>query len=106
MKLKIKPLNIGAERITSLYGMAKGLMFSKKKNLLFEFHREQKIGIHMLFVFFPIIAVWIDKRKRIKRVKIMKPFISLHEEKAKYLLEIPYNKRLFGILRNVRNLKF
>ena len=104
--VKIKPLNLKAQKITSLSGMARGLMFSKKKNLLFEFRKEQNVGIHMLFVFFPIIAVWIDKNKKIKNVKRMKPFVSFHEEKAKYILEIPFDKKLFLRLRKLRNLKF
>ena len=122
--INIKPLGIKAERITGILGMARGLMFSKKRNLLFEFNREQKVGIHMLFVFFPIIAVWIvdekppgfshagkrslsqHKNKRIKKVKVMKPFVSFHEEKAKYVLEMPYDKKLFVRMRKSRGLKF
>jgi len=102
----IKTLGIKAQKITSIAGMARGLMFSKKKSLLFSFKKEQNIGIHMLFVFFPIIAVWIDKNKKIKKVKVMRPFISLHEEKANYLLEIPYSKKLLLRVRKLRTIKF
>lgn len=104
--ITIKPLGIRAQKIVSISEMARGLMFSKKKNLLFAFQKEQKIGIHMLFVFFPIIVVWLDKNKRIIKMKVMKPFISFHEEKAKYILEVPYNGKLFGIVSRSRRLRF
>ena len=35
-----------------------GLMFSKKKNLLFEFDKEQRIPLHNLFVFYTISDSW------------------------------------------------
>jgi len=94
------------ERITSILGMMRGLMFSKKRNLLFVFKKEQEVGIHMLFVFFPIIVVWMDEKKRIKAIKVMKPFVSLHEERAKYVLEVPYDKRVFNVLKKKSKLSF
>ena len=103
----IKIRGIGkAEKITSLLGMAKGLMFSKKKSLLFEFKKENKVGIHMLFVFFPLIVVWLDSKKRIKKVRKMIPFLSVHEERAKYVLEVPFEKRLFSRLNRMKSLRF
>ena len=104
--INIKPLKIKAQKITSLAGMAKGLMFSKKKSLLFDFKQEKKVGIHMLFVFFPLIVIWLDSKKKIKAIKIMKPFVSFHEEKARWILEIPYTQKLFLRLRRLRTLKF
>ena len=104
--VSIKSMGIKAERTTSLIRMARGLMFSKKKNILFEFNREQDVGIHMLFVFFPIIAVWIDEKKRIKEIKVMKPFISFHEEKAKYVLEIPYDRKILMRIGKSKRLRF
>ncbi|MBU2522765.1 MAG: DUF192 domain-containing protein [Nanoarchaeota archaeon] len=123
MNIKIKPLGIKAEKITGIFGKMIGLMFSKKKNLLFVFNKEQKVRIHMLFVFFPIITIWIDdenpgfchagkqgisqhKNKKIKKVKVMKPFISFHEEKAKYVLEIPYDQKLLLRIKRSRRLRF
>ena len=54
----VKIRGIGnAKKITSFLGMARGLMFSKKESLLFVFKNERKVGIHMLFVFFPLRAL-------------------------------------------------
>lgn len=104
--VKIKPLNLKAQKITSMFGMARGLMFSKKKNILFVFPKEQKVGIHMLFVFFPIITIWLDSKKKIKKVQVMKPFISFQEEKARYVLEVPYSAKLLSRLRRMSTLRF
>ena len=104
--VKIRPLNLEAEKVGGIWGKIMGLMFSKRKNLLFVFDRKQKIGIHMLFVFFRIIAVWIDEKGRITRIKAMRPFISFSEAWGKYVLEIPYNHKLFLRIRKCKRLGF
>jgi len=48
---------------SSLFSKARGLMFSKKRNLIFDFDEERRISLHMLFVFFPIWAVYLNKNK-------------------------------------------
>ena len=69
----------------------RGLMFYKKKNLLFVLDKEEKFnaGIHMLFVFYPIQVIWLDYRFKIVYIKRMLPFISFHipKQKAKYIVE-------------------
>ena len=65
----------------------RGLMFSKKRNLLFVFKKEKIIAIHMLFVFFPINVIYFDKNKKeTARVKAY-PFSILKPRKAKYIFE-------------------
>lgn len=65
----------------------RGLMFSKKKNLLFVFKEEKTIAIHMFFVFFSINIIYFDKNKKeTARVKAY-PFTILKPRKAKYILE-------------------
>jgi uncharacterized membrane protein (UPF0127 family) len=76
----------------SALSKAVGLMFSRKRNLLFEFDKEQRIPLHNFFVFFPINLVFMDKNKRIIEIKKnFKPFtFYTSKEKAKYLLETPF----------------
>ncbi|MBD3164028.1 DUF192 domain-containing protein [Candidatus Woesearchaeota archaeon] len=77
----------------SLISKARGLMFSKKRNLIFIFDKEKKISLHMLFVFFPVWAVYLDKGKKAIYKKKLYPFISCirPEHKAKYILELVKN---------------
>lgn len=68
-----------------------GLMFSKKKTLVFEFKKEEMIPIHMFFVFFPICLIYLDKNKRVVEIKRnLEPFsYYTPKNKAKYLIEVP-----------------
>ena len=63
----------------SLFSKAIGLMFSlKPKTLIFKWDKNVKANIHMLFVFFPIDIIWLDKDKRVlTSKKSLKPFIGL-----------------------------
>ena len=65
-------------------------MFSRRKNLVFIFNKEMRVSLHMLFVFFPIWAVYLDKNKKVVFIKKLLPFISTSNlrEKAKYILEL------------------
>ena len=69
----------------------RGLMFSKRKNLLFPLDRETKRGaiVHMFFVFYSIDVYWLDKDKKLVDQRRLKPFrIAIPKEKAQYILEI------------------
>ncbi|MCX6801675.1 MAG: DUF192 domain-containing protein [Candidatus Diapherotrites archaeon] len=78
----------------------KGLMFEKKERfdyaLVFPFGEETRLGasIHMLFVFFPMAAVYLDSGKKVVDIAILKPFILNYTPKkpAKYLIELPEEK--------------
>lgn len=75
-----------------------GLMFSGRKNakiLLFNFKKPWKIRIHSFYVFFPFIAVWLDKEDNIIALKTVKPFtLSVSSKKPAFkLVEIPINER-------------
>ena len=69
-----------------------GLMFSRKKNLLFVLGKEQRIPLHNFFVFYPINLVFLDKNKKIIEIKKnFKPFtFYTSKKKASYLLETPF----------------
>jgi len=77
----------------SIWSKARGLMFSKKKNLVFVFDKEKRIALHMLFVFFPIDVLFLDKEKRIIEIKNnFRPFsFYTSENKAKYVVELTEN---------------
>jgi len=78
----------------------KGLMFEEKKDfnyaLIFDFPRESRImtSLHMLFVFFPIDVLFLDKEKKIVDKTTLYPFIPNYTPKkaAKYVIEMPLGK--------------
>ncbi len=83
-----------AEVYTSIWKQARGLMFQKplknNESLLFALRREVREPISMLFVFFPIDVVWIDKDGIIKHIaRNVKPFTLIVDPpvKAKAILE-------------------
>ncbi len=79
----------------------KGLMFSKKKNLLFIFKKEKIVAIHMLFVFYPLTIIYFDKdKKETARVKAY-PFTILKPRKAKYILETAEKVNDYSFLKNI-----
>jgi uncharacterized membrane protein (UPF0127 family) len=78
----------------------KGLMFEDKKNfnyaLIFDFPLESRVGtsLHMLFVFFPIDVLFLDKEKKVVDKATLQPFIPNYTPKApaKYVIEMPAGK--------------
>jgi len=74
----------------STFSKAIGLMFSGRRNLIFNFDEERRISLHMMFVFFPIWAVYLNDEKEVVNIKKLLPFISMcyPKEKAKYILEL------------------
>ena len=77
-----------AEKVSFL-GKIIGLMFSKKRNLLFELNNK-RITVHSFFVFFPIQLYFLDENFNIVEKKTLKPFrIYFSKAKAKWLVEIP-----------------
>ncbi len=75
----------------------KGLMFEdiRKFNyaLIFEFPSESRVGcsIHMIFVFFPIDIVFLNKNKEVVDKITLNPFTPNYTPKkaAKYVIELP-----------------
>ncbi len=72
-----------------------GFMFfftKPKKPKLLAFEKEQRISLHMLFVFFPLLAVFLDSEKRIVEIKRLMPFtFYTSKKKARYVIEMPLN---------------
>ena len=103
MLIDIKSLNIKANACKTLLSKAIGFTFSfsGKNSKLFIFNREKNVGIHMVFVFFPLIVVWLDKDKKIVKIKKMLPFVSYSKARAKYVLEIPYSEEIWNKLKKM-----
>jgi len=79
-----------------------GLMFSKKNNLLFVFDSEKRTSLHMLFVFYPILVLFLDKNRRVIEKKILKPFTFYNPKNpAKYVLEFG-DEKAFNNFKNIR----
>jgi uncharacterized membrane protein (UPF0127 family) len=78
----------------------KGLMFEEKRKfnyaLVFNFPVESRIGcsLHMLFVFFPIDVLFLNKDKVIVDKVTLDPFIPNYTPKkaAKFVIEMPKGK--------------
>lgn len=70
-----------------------GLMFSKKQDnaLIFRFGKEKKISLHMIFVFYPIDVLFLDKNKIVvDKKENFRPFAFYSsKKKAMYAVEMP-----------------
>ena len=99
--IKISPLKVEAEVITSIFGKTRGFMFrfKTKKSKLFVFEEEKPVRIHMFFVFFPLIIIWLDRQKNILEFKIARPSKFNESHKGKYILEVPLDWELFGRIK-------
>lgn len=86
-------INIDVKICDGILSKSIGLMFSSKqdKALIFEFDEEKIIPLHMLFVFYPIDVLFLDKEKTVvdKKENFM-PFTFYNpKKKATYVAEIP-----------------
>lgn len=91
MRLQIKKKEIKAELCEGLSSVI-GFMFhfSPHHAKVLSFKEEKKISLHMLFVFFPLLAIFLDSRKKVVDTKKLKPFtFYTSPKKAKYVVEIP-----------------
>ena len=73
-------------------------MFSRKKNLLFDFGEPTYIDLHMLFVFFPVDALYLNDNMEIVEIKHMKPFRLTYKAKhrTRYVIELT-EKHTFNV---------
>lgn len=96
-------MKIKTEILDSSFKKFKGLMFSKKKNLLFKFNKPAILPIHMFFVFYPITVAWLDSDFKVLEAKKAYPFlIYIPKKKASYILELaPCKKLIVGKKINI-----
>jgi uncharacterized protein len=75
---------------SNIFSKARGLMFSKQKNLIFPFDKEKLVPLHMYFVFFPIDVIFLNKNNKIVETKEnFKPFSYYSPKcKAKFVIEL------------------
>ncbi|MDP2908332.1 MAG: DUF192 domain-containing protein [Nanoarchaeota archaeon] len=82
---------------TNIFSRFKGLRFSKplkkKQAAVFTLDEESISGttIDMLFVFFPIDVLWLNKEKKVVDIRRnVKPFtpIAIPKKPAKYIIEM------------------
>ena len=80
-----------------------GLMFKSREteSLLFDFDEENRYSIHSLFVFFPFLAIWMDKNNEVIEYRIVSPFsINIYpKNKFRKIVEIPINSKNIWIVR-------
>lgn len=66
----------------------RGLMFSKKRNLLFDLDYKKEL-IHSFYVFFSIKLYFLDEDFKVVEKKKLRPFwFYVPKKRAKYLVEI------------------
>lgn len=89
MKINLKKVKY--ETCNTFFQNFRGLIFSKKKNIMLVAKKESRFssGIHSFFVFFTFDAYFLDKNKKVVDFKRIKPFtIYIPKKPAKYVLEI------------------
>ena len=78
---------------SSHWRKARGLMFtsSLKDPLLFIFEKEKRWGLHMLFVFYPIDVIFLDKDRKVADIKENFTPFSFHTPKKPclHIIELP-----------------
>ena len=76
-----------------IFSKVTGLMLSRrgKLSLILTFKREEKISLHMFFVFYPIDVLFLDKKKIVVDIKEnFKPFsFYTSRKRSKYAIELP-----------------
>ena len=67
-----------------------GLMFSRQKTLVFTFEEEQIVPLHMMFVFYKIDVLFLNKDQVVVEMKQnFKPFtFYIPKNKAAYVIEL------------------
>ena len=82
-----------AQLLDSVFSQAIGLMLSRNKNnaLIFKFKREKIISLHMLFVFYQIDVLFLNKNRIVvDKKENFKPFtLYMSKKKAMYAVEMP-----------------
>lgn len=106
-KIKIKSKKKRFEislKVCNWFETFSGLMFTRREKaqaLLFGFDKPVKLKIHSLFVFFPFVALWLDKDNNIVDKKLVNPFnFSVSSRKPYFrLVEIPINQKYSSITK-------
>ncbi|WP_406670836.1 DUF192 domain-containing protein [Methanolobus sp. ZRKC4] len=82
----------------STFKQALGLMFRKdipeNYALVFVMKKCRKVSLHMLFVNYPIDAIFLDEQKRVIQTSSLQAWIGICscKEKVKYIIETSHGK--------------
>ena len=83
-----------AKGCRSIFSKGIGLMFRRrvKRPLVMIFSKEQKISLHMWFVFCPIDVIYLDRKKRvIETVENFRPFrYHISRRQAQFIIEMEH----------------
>jgi len=103
VNFKGKKFNIKAKELFLLEQFI-GLMFKSRNCDILLFNRGGRWEIHSFFVFFPFLALWLDKNNRVLEYKIITPFSLYAGPKKEFakLVEIPINKKNKSILKHFK----
>ncbi|MBI5803385.1 hypothetical protein HY448_01735 [Candidatus Pacearchaeota archaeon] len=90
---KSRKIKIQVEKV-SIYST--GLIFRTKNasNLFFN-TKGKNLALTALFVFFPFLILWIDKKNKVVDFKIARPFTTRITSKRDFysIVEIPFNSK-------------
>ncbi|MBW3003672.1 DUF192 domain-containing protein [Candidatus Woesearchaeota archaeon] len=93
LKINNKTITHNTKICRSQFSKFLGLMFSRKKDLalVFVFGKDSIVPLHMLFVFYSIDVLFLNKDKEIIEIKSnFKPFSFYTPKKpARFVIELP-----------------
>ncbi len=83
-------ISSGADLILSPARQLVGLMFARRRDLIFDLGRDKSIWMHMFFVFYPIDVVLLDSSRRVVGLHPgFRPFRWYRPGlRARYILEV------------------
>jgi hypothetical protein len=76
----------------SFLSRALGVMFRRTfpgDALVFEFSRERRVGIHTVFVFFPLDVLFLDDEGVVVSKRTLRPWIGFASARASTVVEMP-----------------
>ena len=96
-----KKINVPAKKV-SLFSTGLILRTKNTGNIVFENLHGRDFALTSWFVFFPFLALWLDKRKKVVDFRIVNPFEAKIISKKSFssILEIPLNKRNTKIIES------
>ena len=96
VKYRNGKIDILSKKVSEI-GKITGLMFRSRstKNLFFDFKKSSRIKLYSIFVFFPFLVLWLNKKNNVVDFRIVNPFsLSVYTKKRFFsLIEIPLNEK-------------
>lgn len=90
---KDREISDHGELCSDLFSKFRGLMFRQRSSaaLIFVFNKETRISLHMVFVFYPIDVLFLNRSREVVDMKEgFKPFTFYRARKGSmYAIELP-----------------